>query len=70
VLQKRNGKNVLLNSVGSSCDHNEVLDLVVQGKAWISKQLGAELGFNNSEALFSSFINNIWVNQFLWGLSK
>jgi transposase len=59
VLQKRNSKNVLLHSVGSSCDHNEVLDLVVQGKAWISKQLGAELDFNNSEALFSSFVNNI-----------
>ena len=59
VLQKQQGKNVLLHSVGSSFDDMEISNLLLQAKVWINNQSGAELDFDNTEQLFSNFINNI-----------
>jgi transposase len=59
VLQKRQGKNVLLYSAGSSFDTTEISKFVLQAKDWISNQTGAELDFDNTELLFSKFMDNI-----------
>lgn len=59
VLQKQQGKNVLLHSVGSSTDAVEIAKLIVQAKAWIGQQAGAELDFDKVEQTFSDFIDNI-----------
>jgi hypothetical protein len=59
VLQKQHGKNVLLHSVGSSFDDTEISNLVLQAKFWINNQAGTELDFDNTEQLFSKFMDNI-----------
>jgi transposase len=59
VLQKQHGQNVLLHSAGSSFDDTEISKLVLQAKVWVNNQSGAELDFDNTERLFSRFMDNI-----------
>lgn len=59
VLQKQQGKNILLHSLGSSFDDTEISKLILRAKVWINNQSGAELDFDNTELLFSKFMDNI-----------
>jgi transposase len=59
VLRKLHGKNILLHSVGSSSDVNEIAQLIIEAKIWVDEQVGLELDFENTETIFTKFIDNI-----------
>jgi transposase len=60
ILQKQNGKNKLLRTIGSSNDALTVTHLVEQGKSWIREQQKlVQLDFNQEDKLLEVFINSI-----------
>lgn len=42
VVEKRNGKICYLKTIDISSDDNEIQELMIKGKQWISKQLGQQ----------------------------
>jgi transposase len=60
VLQKQNGKNKLLRTIGSSKDALAISRLVEEGKSWIKRQQKqVDLDFDQQDKLLEVFIDSI-----------
>jgi hypothetical protein len=67
VIEKRNGKSVLVKTIGSSSDPNEVERLYERGKLFISQYGGQQvLCIEDENQLIESYFSSLQSFRFGW----